>query len=510
MQKKKIFSVFGAAMAATTILAACGNNEEGETASATTDTITIMSPFIETDPPEGENKIVEKLEELTGKEIEITWAPNTSYEDKMNITLASDNIPKVMVIQGKSGGFIKSAENGAFWDLTDYLKDYPNLSQANPDVLRNSSVNGKIYGIYRSRDGMRTAVMIRKDWLENLGLELPETVDDLYAISQAFTENDPDGNGEADTYGLIVPQWPASINTNSPYDTLATWFGAGNAWIEKDGALEPSFMQPEYLESMQFMRSMVENGYVNKDFATLTADKWDEPFLNGKGGIIVDTYSRADSISNKMRQANPDSEDIVVFTGNLENAEGELNALPTDGYSGFLAIPKTSVKTEDELKEVLSFLDQLNDEEAQILLTNGLEGVNFNVVDGMSQAIKEDAEAEKYANYVKSYSQIGMNVTEEILYYRAKPETDEMTQKFERRLSLMAADLGSAVYNPASSYITDTYVTKGAQLDQIISDARVKYVAGQIDDQGWADSIELWKNQGGQDLIDETNELHKN
>ena len=152
-------------MAATTILAACGNNEEGETASATTDTITIMSPFIETDPPEGENKIVEKLEELTGKEIEITWAPNTSYEDKMNITLASDNIPKVMVIQGKSGGFIKSAENGAFWDLTDYLKDYPNLSQANPDVLRNSSVNGKIYGIYRSRDGMRTAVMIRKDWL---------------------------------------------------------------------------------------------------------------------------------------------------------------------------------------------------------------------------------------------------------------------------------------------------------------------------------------------------------
>ncbi len=42
----------------------------------------------------------------------------------------------------------------ALWDLTDYLADYPNLSQSNEDVLRNSSVNGKVYGIYRKRDAM--------------------------------------------------------------------------------------------------------------------------------------------------------------------------------------------------------------------------------------------------------------------------------------------------------------------------------------------------------------------
>jgi len=72
----------------------------------------------------------------------------------------------------------------------------------------------------------------------------------------------------------------------------------------------------------------------------------------------------------------------------------------------------------------------------------------------------------------------------------------------------MEADLEHAVFNPAASYNTDTYVTKGAQLDQIISDARVQFIAGQIDEAGWEAAIELWKNQGGTQLMEETNALH--
>ncbi|WP_303219637.1 extracellular solute-binding protein [Enterococcus asini] len=502
---KKSLMLFGAGLLSLTLLSACGKSEETKAADA--NTITMLAPYIETEPPSDDNEIIKGLEKYTGKEIDISWAPNTSYEDKMNITLASDDIPQVMVVQQKSGGFIKSAENGAFWDLTDYLKDYPNLSQANEDILRNSSVNGKVYGVFRKRDAMRTAVMVRQDWLDNLGLQIPKSIDDLYNLAKAFTENDPDGNGQNDTYGLIIPQWPGSINTNSPYDVLATWFGSGNAWVEQDGKLEPSFTQPEYLESIKYVKDMVDKGYVNKDFATLAADKWDEPFINGRGGIIIDTYSRAASISNKLTQAG--EEDFVTFTGNLTDNEGQMNALPTDGYSGFLAIPKASVKTEKELKEVLTFLDKLNDEEAQILLNNGIEGTNFKVVDGMAEAIKGTTEADALNNAVKGYSQIGMNVTAEDKYYKAKPETETAMKSYEKRLSLMEADEEFAVYNPAASYNTQTYVTKGTQLNQIISDARVQYVAGQIDEKGWEDAVQLWHDQGGTQLVKETNELHE-
>src|SRR5699024_11990284 len=86
---------------------------------------------------------------------------------------------------------------------------------------------------------------------------------------------------------------------------------------------------------------MVEKGYSNSDYATLSADNWDDPILNGKGGIVIDTYSRAASINSKYAQSHPDEEGpFVEFTGNLKNADGQLNAMPTDGYSSFLAIPK--------------------------------------------------------------------------------------------------------------------------------------------------------------------------
>ena len=60
--------------------------------------------------------------------------------------------------------------------------------------------------------------MIRKDWLAKLGLKEPQTVDDLYTIAKAFTEQDPDGNGKKDTYGLIIPKWPGNYASASPYD----------------------------------------------------------------------------------------------------------------------------------------------------------------------------------------------------------------------------------------------------------------------------------------------------
>ncbi len=59
----------------------------------------------------------------------------------------------------------------------------------------------------------------------------------------------------------------------------------------------------------------------------------------------------------------------------------------------------------------------------------------------------------------------------------------------------MAEDLKSAVYNPAAAVVSPTYVAKGAQLDNIVADARIKYLAGQIDEQGLKDAIKLWQLQ---------------
>jgi putative aldouronate transport system substrate-binding protein len=70
------------------------------------------------------------------------------------------------------------------------------------------------------------------------------------------------------------------------------------------------------------------------------------------------------------------------------------------------------------------------------------------------------------------------------------------------------ADEASAVHNPAQAIVSKTQVAKGAQLDQIIADARVKYLAGQIDEAGLKAEIQRWYSQSGQDIVNEMNEQY--
>lgn len=490
------------------VLVGCGGKKNKDSSSDNS-VITIMAPFLETEPPEKNNDLQKEIEKSTGEKIEVTWVPNVSYLEKINMTLASGDLPNIMVIQGKDAGFLKSAESGAFWDLTNYLKDYPNLSKANSQILKNSSINGKVYGIYRKRDLMRSTAIIRKDWLNELNLKTPETVEELYEVAKAFKDNKMGGE---ETYGLIIPKWPGGLNSNSPYDVMETWFGAPNGWGEKKGKLVPKFTTDEFVEANKFLKKMNEEGLINPDFATLAADKWNEPFFNGRGGIIIDTYSRgAESLKKLYEKDGKDWTEYVEFTGNLMNDKGERNSLPTDGYSGFLAIPKESVPTEKELKRILTFIDKLNNKEEMILLNNGIEGVNFERDEEWSIAINpDDPEVKKIRSAVTSYAQISTGVNDENDKLIAKPSNKVDMEAYEFRKNLEKRDIETAVYNPAAPYSSKTYMTKGAQLDDIISDARIKFIAGQIDENGLLEAVELWKKSGGNDIIEEVNELYKN
>ena len=149
----------------------------------------------------------------------------------------------------------------------------------------------------------------------------------------------------------------------------------------------------------------------------------------------------------------------------------------------------------------------MNGKEVAALLNNGIEGVNFTVEDGKAAAIKpETAEGKAVATDIKSYAQLGTNVTGNN-FYPVKQASDYEQKVFDKRVEVMAEDLKSAVYNPAAAFVSPTYVAKGAQLDNIVADARIKYLAGQIDEQGLKDAIKLWNSSGGDKVQEEINEL---
>ncbi len=62
---------------------------------------------------------------------------------------------------------------------------------------------------------------IRQDWLDNLGLEVPRTWDEMAAVAEAFVTQDPDGNGEDDTIGILGPG--NSDHMNATGETSLDW-----------------------------------------------------------------------------------------------------------------------------------------------------------------------------------------------------------------------------------------------------------------------------------------------
>ena len=495
-----------AVLALTTALtaAACGGNEE----QAALDKITVMTRLFGTAPdPNGE--LQQAVEKLIGKKLDISWVPNADYNDKLNVTLASNNIPDVMVADEKSPSFVRAAQAGAFWELTDKLDKYPNLRPADARTGRNSSINGKIYGIYRIRPALRSAVLIRKDWLAKVGLPLPETVDDLYRIAKAFAEQDPDGNGKRDTYGLIIPKWPGIYGTFSPYDAIETWFGAPNGWGERGGKLVPGFATEEFYQANRWLKQWVDQGLVNRDFATLDSANWNDPFVQGKGGIIIDVNVRGTDLAGRFKQANAKDFDKVAMVGNLKRSDGQKFSLPFTGYNNVLAVSKQRIRTEEQLADVLQTLDKLQSPEGSALLANGIEGRNYKLENGFAALInQDDPKVTVVQNDVdKAFIQIGTRASVGVGQYPSK-FPDEVQQKlFDQRDTLMNEDLKTAVFNPALPVIAPTAVEKGQTLGLIIPDARIKYLSGAITEEQLRAEVKRWYDSGGTQVAQEVNDL---
>lgn len=221
-------------------LAGCGSNSnkeenavqgaDGTASPAGPYKMSMMLTSYNPEPMDPEGEIYKQLEERTNTDLKITWVPSTTYSDKLSATIASGELPStVLVLDQKLPYIVNSVRSGMFWELGPYLKDYPNLSRMNEVALNAISIDGKVYGIYRERDLARDGLMLRKDWLENLGLQEPKTVDDFYKVLQAFVKEDPDQNGKADTIGLAEQQVAAG------WRAMLTWMGGPADWGSRTG-----------------------------------------------------------------------------------------------------------------------------------------------------------------------------------------------------------------------------------------------------------------------------------
>ncbi|UOQ84131.1 extracellular solute-binding protein [Gracilibacillus salinarum] len=155
------------------ILAACsgsdeessGNNGNSEEGGSDTTEVRIMSHFFSPTPPEQEGELEQAIEEGTNTDLTIEWVSANNYGEKFNVMLASGDLPDLMLVPDPFDPvFRQAAQQGAFWDVSPYIDDYPNIKEGISDIAWElTSIDGANYSIPRPRPHSRQAKKKQKN-----------------------------------------------------------------------------------------------------------------------------------------------------------------------------------------------------------------------------------------------------------------------------------------------------------------------------------------------------------
>lgn len=502
----RFISIAGACGLILGAAAGCQKNTSGAASSGndasnnTKLTVSIMLQSNSGDPLPSDGATMTALQKYTNSQISMQWVPGASYKDKLNIALSSGSLPDIVQADNAYASVQSAAKAGAFWEIGPYLNQYANLKKADKNIMNATKLYGKTYMLYRARPVARNGIEYRKDWLQNVGLSEPKTIDDFYNMLYAFTYKDPDKNGKNDTYGMIVNQ------DSSPFYVTLTWFGGGNGYVaDKSGKLVPVFETSAYMENLKFWKKLYDNKVINQDFATRLPDayKWRAEIENGKAGLKLGALDDADHMQSDMIKADPNTTGVVDVIGQVTNGSASPKNLATTGYNGGFFFTKKDVSL-TKLKRELTFMDQLNDHEAYLLLSLGVEGRQYKVVGGKAEPISDSSIPR---NDHQDINQLYTNVANDpgLTTYSTNTALQSL---YVKESKLEEDDVKYCVYNPTAGYISQAYSTNGSNLDNIIETARVKFIVGQIDEKGFDDAVATWKKSGGDDVVKEYNQTY--
>ncbi len=301
--------------------------------------------------PEGEsiedNRALKYIEDTLNIDVSYEWVvPSDSFADKLNLAISSGDIPEAMIVTPIQ--LAQLVDAGVLEDMTPYVEQYANddlkenFSQTNGVALEAATIDGKIWGVPNVQPQADAPLMVwaRKDWLDKLGLEAPQTLDDVEAVARAFIEQDPDGNGADDSFGLTGTLAPVGVPSNlHGFDLIFNAYGAFPTLFHRNAAGEIVYgsVQPEARAALERLAKMYQDGLIDPDFATKNSDKSNEIVVGGTGGLMIGPwwiswFPLGDSVKN---DPNADWQPYLIKDNN-----GEYNFSMGDYTNSFVVVKK--------------------------------------------------------------------------------------------------------------------------------------------------------------------------
>jgi len=339
----------------------------------------------------------------------VEWNGGTGYLDQLNLRIAAGEMPDLFLPY--KGIEYDLVNNGAIEDLTDLLPKYaPNLWELIPeevwDTVRanDPTEEGRIYYVPGIRNYGITGGLIRKDWLENLGLSMPTTQEEYVNVLKAFKNDDPNGNGKQD-------EIPTGGRENARWmDHLFAMYGIAMyegfpEWDIYDGELTYSAVTPNMRDALKFMSELYAEGLMDQETFLNDKQAWDGKINSGEVGNY---FHWTETVYTRLPQ-------IEASTG----VKADISILPVPEvprYQGFYSHEPTlgpqwvvrSGMEEEKLMATMKLLNGYANQENWEDIYYGVEGMHHKIVDGKRVALPEDKSTQQNMDVIKAYNHFSL------------------------------------------------------------------------------------------------------
>lgn len=216
------------------------------------------------------------------------------YSELVNILVKDQNLPDIMVVTDRE--ILKElVENDLVEDLTEVFEKCTSprikeMYESYGDALLNSGkFNGRLMAVPETViDHGPNLLWLRKDWMEELGLEEPETLEDAFEIIDAFVQNRM-GTEDGETPVGLACDTNLVGTTSSSYsvDPVFDSFGANpQRWISQDGEIVYGSLTEETKEALDYLHKLYDRGILDRNFALRAPNNLRDLVVNGKCGAF--------------------------------------------------------------------------------------------------------------------------------------------------------------------------------------------------------------------------------
>lgn len=450
--------------------------------------------------------------------------PGDSYSTKVSMAIASGDFPDVMTVDESQLRQLASA--GALADMTGAYDMYAseNLKAAydttNGISFRNATFDGKLLGmpsISPGADGI-PMLFIRGDWMEELGLTEPKSVEDIITIVTAFKEK------KGITNGLVVSSKIVNRSGNNTYGIDAL-FAAGGSYpkhfIEKDGKIVYGSNTEETRAALESIHKLVEDGLIDASFVVRDSDTCAELITGGQAGVFFGAWWNMNWPLNNMV-----TEDASIYW-NCYLAplaeDGSYNTAMISPSSSYLVVKEgVSDAVKEAVIKTMNYQFDIDQDQGVSLKADAADPYSWTTMpfslllsrydDKENKAVaaldaaegKKDAsglmgEAKQwYESYMAAQTDVsaaaGANNLAGWAYVRAAGllgrQQENMNQVFD-----------------ASYSQSKTMDSKWATLEKLEDETFLKILNGEADITAFDDYVEQWNSLGGADILTELEEM---